>query len=150
MFLISILLQVTIGAKLVEYKFYKNYGQIFYDFSGNSRHGVNGIGTNVDSDDVICTDRGALFTATSDKVIVPPNNVDSRSFELPSTSSIVFWRKWIPESSKINFSIFYRKFDQFYIHLQRTSKPDTLSFTFETTCHAGNYNSIQDLITCKE
>ena len=47
----------TLGlASLVEYRFGRNFGSKFYDYSGNGNHGLNGDGSSPSM--VMSTDRG--------------------------------------------------------------------------------------------
>ena len=55
---------VLLGA-LVEYKFWLNYGELFYDYSGNSHYGRNGPSEYDTTKNVYYTDRGAYFNSQS-------------------------------------------------------------------------------------
>ena len=52
-------------AALVEYKLWLNYGELFYDYSGNSHSGINGFSINDTTKNVYYTDRGAYFDSQS-------------------------------------------------------------------------------------
>ena len=51
-------------SQLLEHRLWKNYGQIIYDYSGNSRHGWNGRNINADTQDCLFTDRGAYLNSS--------------------------------------------------------------------------------------
>ena len=140
MLAVVLLLHASSASKLVEYKFYKNYGQIFFDFSGNSRHAISGATTSAETSDVLGTDRGAFLDGSSHKITLPPNTKDSRSFDLPPAFTILFWRKWLPEIGDIKRSIFERTFTSFQIYLERLSKSSLMSLK-------ATYSSLVDTIT---
>ena len=48
-----------------EYQFYKNFGPVFYDYSGRNYHAINGEFIGDESYATIPTDRGAYFTGSS-------------------------------------------------------------------------------------
>ena len=141
-----LLLHVSSALKLVEYKFYKNYGQIFYDFSGNSRHAISGTTINVDTSDVLGTDRGAFLDGLTDKITLPANEKDTRTFDLPSVFTILFWRKWLPELGDVKRSIFERSFTSFMIYLERLSKSSYMSLKVITKYDNFTFSSLVDVI----
>ena len=65
MWIFVLCLPTILLATLVEYKFWSNYGELFYDYSGNSYHGINGQNTNDSTKNVYYTDRGAYFNNQS-------------------------------------------------------------------------------------
>ena len=81
---------IVIG-QLIEYKFYKNCGQIIYDYSKNNHHASNGINSSVDDRDSIFTDRGIYMSATSMIRISDPSI--SSDIIYPSEFSMVFFLK---------------------------------------------------------
>ena len=79
------------STKLVEYRFYYNYGQVFHDFSENNLPAVNGNSSTTTDFDSMPTDRGAYFQGLNTKIVLPPNNISTIGFGLPSTFSIIMW-----------------------------------------------------------
>lgn len=53
------------GSEYGNYRFYGDTGGVYYDYSGNGYHAVNGQMTLPDSNDVLQTDRGAYFDGIS-------------------------------------------------------------------------------------
>ena len=82
---------LSLGAKLVEYRLGYNYGEVFHDFSGNSRDGVNGDSSTTTSKDTIATDRGSYFDNGDFQITLPSNDQQSTAFTLPSTFTIAAW-----------------------------------------------------------
>lgn len=80
----------SISSKLLEYRFGLNFGQVFFDYSGNSNLGVNGISSGSTIEDSIATDRGAYFGVGNYRVTLPSND-QSPSVKLRSGFSILFW-----------------------------------------------------------
>jgi hypothetical protein len=146
MSLLCILVSFSFAAKILEYKFYKSYGEIFYDFSGNGRHAVNGLNSTSDTFEMICTDRGVHSDGTTERITLPPNNIATQSFNLPSVFSLIFWRKWKPDLTKIQYIVFSRRFGSFDIYLQRNSKVHDLSFIFNQACGKYSSNIYKDLL----
>lgn len=83
MFLISIFILKLSFATLVEYKLWKNYGELFYDYSGNSGTGINGLSTSDSYQNTFFTDRGAYFTSRS--LIF----VGNKNYQNPNT--VIMW-----------------------------------------------------------
>lgn len=88
-YLLSILTLVQ-SSMLIEYKFWKNYGKVVYDYSGNGRHGLNGYSISSNAYEGIFTDRG-IYLSQSALFRIPPNEVNSIGFLLPNKYTIVFW-----------------------------------------------------------
>ena len=83
---------VSLASKLVEYRLAYNYGQVFHDFSGNYRDGVNGLSSSTTTADTIATDRGAGFSSSTNvQITLPSNDQQSSSITLPSTFTIASW-----------------------------------------------------------
>jgi hypothetical protein len=78
------------GSDLVRYKFNQNFGEVFYDYSGNYLFSVNGKNSVDSLRNTIGTDRGAYFSVGNSIITMPPNDV-SASFEYPAVFSVVFW-----------------------------------------------------------
>ena len=87
-----LLFYVSVATKLVEYRLAYNYGQVFHDFSGNSRDGVNGLSSATTAGDTVPTDRGASFDSCNNvQITLPSNNQVSSAFTLPPTFTIACW-----------------------------------------------------------
>ena len=98
-----LLFQFISASKLLEYRLGYNYGQVFHDFSGNSRDGVNGVSSTTTSYDTTPTDRGAFLNNGFYQITLPSND-QGASFNLPSTFTIATWTNPFHE----NGLIFYR------------------------------------------
>ena len=86
--------------KVVEYKLWKNYGQIIYDYSLNKRHGRNGHSIyNLDYDTKF-TDRGAYFSDYS-MIGIPPMSINTTGFNLNINSALIFWVNSFDTSGRI-------------------------------------------------
>ena len=91
------ILYFSLAIKIVEYRLAYNYGQVFHDFSDNSRDGVNGISSTTTTADTTPTDRGAWFpggwgyTSSNFQITLPSNDQQSAAFTLPSTFTIAAW-----------------------------------------------------------
>ena len=75
--------------KFVEYKFWKNYGKIIYDYSLNGRHAINGLSLSDTTKASKFTDRG-VYMETLNTLTLPPNELAS-SFALSDPFTILFW-----------------------------------------------------------
>lgn len=95
----------TLAKQLVYYKFGSNFGQIFYDYSGNGNHGQNGNSISNITNDIIPTDRGAYYVGVSNYIMLPPNDKVPTPISLESTFSILLWVK--PLDNR-NYYITYR------------------------------------------
>ena len=89
--LLSLLVLLAQSSKIVEYRFYKNYGQVFFDYSGNFNHAVNGQDINTTNLDVMSCDRGIFFNDNTQKITLPPNNASLDSITFSQTFTILFW-----------------------------------------------------------
>jgi hypothetical protein len=80
-------------AKILEYKFGINYGQVFNDYANNLHHAVNGDLYADTTHDTVATDRGAYFTTGNRRLVnLPPNDWSaSVVFTLPTTFTINTW-----------------------------------------------------------
>ena len=79
------------GSNLVHYKFGSNFGQIFYDYSGNGNHGQNGDSTDQDEKDTIPDSRGAYFKDNNRFIRLPYNSIKDEALSLGSQFSILMW-----------------------------------------------------------
>jgi hypothetical protein len=89
--LMSIFSYGVFASIMFQYKPGVNYGQIFYDYSGNGRHAVNGYSSLTTDYDTTPTDRGAYFNSTGLNVITFPSNNKVAQFPLPSTFTAYMW-----------------------------------------------------------
>ena len=96
---------ISSATTLVEYQFYKNFGQIFQDYSGNNQYAVNGADSTSTTKDTTPTDRGAYFPSSGSVIMMPYNDIVTTDFALPSSFSII---TWILPHSGIDYYIFYR------------------------------------------
>jgi hypothetical protein len=91
-FLLSLLFYGVVASIIVQYKPGINYGQIFYDYSGNGRHAVNGYSYLTTDYDTTPTDRGAYFNSSGLNVIsFPSNDRIPTQFSLPNTFTAYMW-----------------------------------------------------------
>ena len=84
---------ITTFSSTLEYRFYKNFGQRFIDYSGNSFHGINGGLLCEDSLDSIQTDRGVMMTKNVHQVKIPVINPFKKLLFNSKEFSIAFWMK---------------------------------------------------------
>jgi hypothetical protein len=82
---------VSSASIVAEYRFGSNFGQVFYDYSGNGHHAVNGLASTSTSQDTIATDRGAYFSSSGSQILLPPNDKVSSPFFLSTPFSITMW-----------------------------------------------------------
>lgn len=71
------------ASQVLEYRLWKNNGQVIYDYSGNNLHGWNGDLTIQDSGDCLFTDRGAYLSSSC--------RVSMHSFLFTNPISISIW-----------------------------------------------------------
>ena len=103
---LSFLFYFSLAAKLVEYRLGYNYGEVFHDFSGNYRDGVNGLSSTTTTANTIGTDRGAFFPGSANnQITLPSNDQQSSAFLLPSTFTIAVW---FLSYSSVGGAVFYR------------------------------------------
>ena len=79
------------SAKVVEYRFGYNYGEIFRDFSNNGRHAVNGVSHSTTNEDTLATDRGAYFSGSEQTITLPPNTYVTSNIALTTPWTILVW-----------------------------------------------------------
>ena len=84
-------MQVIDSAKIIEYRFGYNFGQIFRDFSNNGRHAVNGISHLTATDDIMETDRGAYFDGNQQTVQMPINSYVPTDIRFTSPFTVITW-----------------------------------------------------------
>ena len=121
MILLLMLSLSSSGQKLLEYKFWKNYGKVIYDYSLNGRHAINGISLSDLSADVTFTDRG-LYMENSKTITLPPNDLAS-SFILTDSATIMFWISMADQVGQIfvryctDYILGIHKHNQEHLHL---------------------------------
>ena len=81
----------ALASNLVEYRPGVNFGNVFYDYSGNGMSGVSGTSSADTTNNLICTDRGAYFSGATKVLTFPSNNIATTALLLPSTYAIIFW-----------------------------------------------------------
>ena len=122
-----VLILVSQGAVISEYRLGTNYGQVFRDFSNNGRHAVNGQSSTTTYGDTFPTDRGAFTFNDVSYIKLPSNDITSASFNLPSTFSIIIWTMCRDDSGRILTR--YKTTDtQNYFYLQRLRSSNKLLF----------------------
>lgn len=100
-----------ISEKILEYNFGKNFGQVFYDYSGNNNHAVNGESSLTVDQDTKPTDRGAFFARDTENCIkLPPNDLVTNGFFISPTFSIIIWAM---VGNSYDYNIFYRHSETF-------------------------------------
>ena len=89
--LLCIIICMVSSKKYAEYQLWKNYGQVFFDFSSNQRHAINGIEDFPESKDCISTDRGLYLQNTSSHFNIPKKIVSGIVEHIPIPYQVVFW-----------------------------------------------------------
>ena len=114
-----IILLYSSGQKLIEYKFWKNYGKVIYDYSLNGRHAINGLSLSDNIHDSTFTDRG-VYLEYGKSLSLPPNEL-APSFVLSDPFTILFWIKMFDPFGEIfsryctDYSLrIFRGYDHFY------------------------------------
>ena len=133
MFILFLLILLSSGQKFVDYRFWKNYGKIIYDYSLNGRHAINGLNLNDYTRDSLFTDRG-LFMQSGKILTLPPNEL-AASFALTLPFTVLFWIK-MPYLDGI---IFQRNCETYRLYIRRNNSNgfrlfflNTLSITSDT------------------
>lgn len=143
----------SLGGKIVEYRLGYNYGEVFHDFSGNSRDGVNGDSSTTTLKNTIATDRGAYFGQGDYEITLPPNDQQATAFTLPSTFTVAAWILSHDEDGML----FYRyKDSNNYFYCRRTDSSNKItgrvviggSDSSESTGASSSWNAGKDLFRC--
>jgi hypothetical protein len=100
------------ASKILEYRFGMNFGQVFYDYSGNGRHALNGRLSSVDGDDGTSTDRGIYFYNT--QITLPSNTIVPAMAPLAPIFSIVTWAM-ILNGGELEFLNLYNGQNVFFV-----------------------------------
>ena len=125
--LIIMLLIIIHATKLVEYRLWKNYGQIIYDYSLNNMHALNGIEYTPDKFDCKYSDRGFYFDHNKTHIKMPENNYSTKSGNLKLPYTVIIWLNIFKETGRI----FYRHMASNYWQMQITEseEPDSAVLT---------------------
>ena len=90
---------VSLGrSQSLEYRLWKNYGQLIYDYSNNNHYGWNGRNEIEDAEDCLFTDRGAYLNYKCRVMI--------SNFKSPNPFSVVIWA--VSDDSVSNGRLFCR------------------------------------------
>ena len=138
-----LLIQSIESAKVVEYRFGYNYGQIFRDFSNNGRHAVNGLSHSNNDEDSLATDRGAYFNEDQQTVTMPKNTYVTTDITLTSPFTVI---AWILSHDKDGYIFMRYKSSSEYLSIQREEQSDKLIFRGavsgqDSNTKSGNNNS---------
>ena len=122
-----VLLLVSHGALISEYRLGTNYGQVFRDFSNNGQHAVNGQSSATTIGDTFPTDRGAYTFNDVSYIKLPSNDITSQALTLPSTFCIIIYTMCRDDNGRILTR--YKTTDSLnYFYLQRIDSGNRLSF----------------------
>lgn len=140
-----------ISEKILEYNFGKNFGQVFYDYSGNNNHAVNGESSLTVYKDTKPTDRGAFFARDIENCIkLPPNDLVTNGFFISPTFSIIIWAM---VGNSYDYNIFYRHSETFdyVIKIKRSNSLSRIMirFIFKTYDSSPLYGSNNSFPTGK-
>ena len=108
MFIMVLGFPTVLLAALVEYKFWLNYGELFYDYSGNSYYAINGPSEYDTIKNVYYTDRGAYFHSQS---VIYMNGYTY----YPNPSTVLIWMNANANDGRVytrwdsNFALLVRK-----------------------------------------
>lgn len=119
--ILAIILSMAYSQILLDYRFGKNYGETFYDFSGNKNHGINGNG--IASYKVKSTDRGIFLTQGINFITIPSN------FSYPSIYAVNFWIM----SNSTNGLIFVKNSKNYYYNLGKLDQVNSIASTENST-----------------
>ena len=103
---------ITLSLKKVEFRLSRNYGQLVYDFSGNSQHSSNGLSTTTTQYDGLFTDRGIYLNSTACTLPLSTNS----AFKVPNPGTVIVWAmtsattgRFIHQYIDSSNAIYYRK-----------------------------------------
>jgi hypothetical protein len=120
-----VLLGIFKAALIIEYKFHKNFGEVYHDYSNHFNYAVNGVSLNDQVKNVLATDRGVYFNSSDSTVTLPPNELVNE-FSMPQVLTVVFWI--LPEDYR--FFCFYCKSKSQVLYLKRYSIESNLAFFY--------------------
>ena len=78
---------------ILEYKFYKNFGKTFHDYSGQNQIGFNGNSPEIDSQDTLATTKGAYFQSNQGLITIPYLNIENTRPSATSNFTLTTWIK---------------------------------------------------------
>ena len=125
------------SVRLIEYKFWKYYGQIIPDTSSNYKHAVNGLNITKDPSDCLYSDRGLYFSHQNSSLRLPYNDQVQSIDRIPTPYTVIMWI--------LNFNTSGRYFNrwmdqQYYTILSKTQ--GTIGISIKTINNYGFYNSL--------
>ena len=129
-FVLALLVLNVISNNILTYKFGKNFGQIFYDYSELGNHGQNGQNLDSDTADTKPTSRGAYFSnVNTTYIMLPPNMVKTDPIVLGPTFSLIMWFTSLEEGE---YYLSYRiKDNSNYFYIKRENEDRTLKIEIE-------------------
>ena len=136
--IILVLVFTVVGFKLAEYRLWKNYGQVIYDYSKNGRHSVNGLTKGIDLYDCQYSDRGLYFYDYDSGMKMPNNDYSTSYDDLPVPYTVILWFKSFENSGRIFFRYFNS--DCFWIaRIEESGTPGQPYISIQT--HSGSMQS---------
>ena len=138
-------LQVLSYTYLVKYNFGLNFGQMFYDYSGNGNHGQNGDSLSLDSYDTVPTDRGT-YSDGRKYIKLPPNSQVSSSVNIGTAYSITLW--YLPISNH-KFYITHRSWGSYFFYIIKYDSLSSISVQMHTLDYSPGEHSGGTLSNCK-
>ena len=123
-YLVFFVLGATV--KLIEYKLWKNYGQIIPDTSSNNMHAVNGDYSSSDQNDCLYTDRGLYFSHQISSLRLPPNDKVQTIHRIPTPYTAILWVNNFEAEGRY----FIRWMDQQYLTV-KSFGPNTIGIVYK-------------------
>ena len=111
--------------KLIEYKLWKNYGQIIPDSSLNNKHAVNGLNSSSDSFDCLYSDRGLYFADGTSALRLPPNNQVQTLDRISTPYTVIMWVNNLKSEGRY----FSRWMNQQYLTI-KSADPNTIGIVY--------------------
>jgi hypothetical protein len=134
--LITLFTNQAFCSTMIQYRLGINYGQIFYDYSGNGEQGTNGNSHLSKNFDTIPTDRGAYFNSSEANLItLPSNSKVSTQFTFPNTFTGYIW-VFSEANSTSTQEIFVNYNISYFLIVSRVSNDLRIGVKI-----AGNYSS---------
>ena len=122
------LIQIVCSVRLVEYRFWNNFGEVFYDYTSNGYVAVNGINSWDNSKNTLATDRGAYFQVGDSRITLPPND-QSSSILMPSVFSFIFWGNF----QDYSYYILYRASSTILLYIKKYTRNEQISIRLKTS-----------------
>ena len=125
--LIILIPLIALATKRVEYRLWKNYGQIIFDYSLNNMSALNGNTIYQDNLDCSYTDREFYFYKNQTHIMMPSHNYSSLLGTLDLSYTVIIWLNVFEETGKI----FYRHMSSNYwqIQIMETTDPGSAILT---------------------